>query len=148
MRLLSTERWLYPASSAGDDSPAKASAPSDVPYHYPSRSGIPGATKNQPVCTGWLIAYRISPEISGKQVDRTRLFDGVGDSAVKFGGNSGHAARQDFAGLGGELGEQFRVGGNDLIRRNVVTAARHLPVGLAEVDTTLNCFWLGHGKIQ
>jgi hypothetical protein len=27
-----------------------------------------------------------------------------------------------------------------------MAAARHLPVGLAEIDTTLNGFGLGHGK--
>ena len=76
------------------------------------------------------------------------MFDRVGDPAMKLGGDSGDAARKDLAGFGGEFGEEFRIGGNDLIRRNIVTAARHLPVGLAEIDTALNCFRLGHGKLS
>jgi len=83
-----------------------------------------------------------------QQVDRTRLLDRVGDPAVQLGGNSGHATRKNLAGFRGELGEKLRIGRYHLIRRDVMTTARHLPVRLAEVDTTLNCFWLGHDEIQ
>ena len=48
--------------------------------------------------------------------------------------------------IGRELGEKLRVGGDDLIGRDVVTATRHPTVRLAEVNTALDSFWLGHGK--
>ena len=75
-----------------------------------------------------------------------RLFDRVGDFAVEFGGHAGDAAGQDFTGFGGELGEQLRVGGDDKIRGDIMAAARHLPVRLAEVDAALNGLRFGHGK--
>ena len=83
-----------------------------------------------------------------QEVDRARLFDRVGDPAVKLGGDSGDAARKDLAGFRGEFGEKLRIGRDDLIGRDVMPTTRHHPVGLAEVDTTLDCFWLGHWKNQ
>ena len=65
---------------------------------------------------------------------------------MKLGGNSGDAAGKDLPGFGRELGEKLRVGRYDLIGRDIVTATRHLAVRLAEIDSALNCFWLGHGK--
>jgi hypothetical protein len=99
-----------------------------------------------PVLTDWLFEKSGSCGRLRKQVDRAGLFDRVVDLAMQLGGNSGDAARKDFAGLSRELGEKLRVGGDDLIRRDVVTTTRHSAVRLAEVNTALNCFWLGHGK--
>lgn len=65
---------------------------------------------------------------------------------MQLGGNSGDATRKNLAGLRRELGEKLRIGGDDLVCRNVVTTTRHPAVRLAEVNTALNCFWLGHGK--
>lgn len=81
-----------------------------------------------------------------KQVDRAGLLDRRVDLAMQLGGNSGHAAWQDFTGFGRELGEKLRIGCHHLIRRDVVTTARHATIRLAEVDTALDCFRLGHGK--
>ena len=83
---------------------------------------------------------------SVKQIDCAGLLDRGVDLAVQLGGNSGHAARQNLAGFRGELGQQLRVGGDDLTGWDVVPAARHLAVRLTEIDTALNCFWLGHGN--
>ena len=66
---------------------------------------------------------------------------------MELGGNTCHAARKDFPRLSGELGKKFWIGGDDEIRRNIVTAARHHAVRLAEIDTALNCFWLGHDRM-
>lgn len=79
-----------------------------------------------------------------KEVDRAGLLDRTGDLPVKLRGNSGHATWKDLAGLGRELRKKVRIGVNHLCGRNIVTAARHLPVGLTEIDTALDCFWLGH----
>jgi len=65
---------------------------------------------------------------------------------MELGGDTGHTTRKNLAGLGGELGEKLRVGRDDLLGRNVVTAARHFAVRLTEIDTALDCFWLGHCK--
>ena len=81
-----------------------------------------------------------------KEVDRAGLLDRVVDLAVQLRGNSGDTARKNLSGFGRELGEELRVGGDDLVGRNVVTTTRHPTVRLTEVDTALNCFWLGHGK--
>ena len=67
---------------------------------------------------------------------------------MKLGGNSGNATRKNFAGLRGELGEKLGVGGDNLVRRDVVTTTRHSAVRLAEVDTALDCFWLGHLELS
>ncbi len=83
---------------------------------------------------------------SAKQIDRAGLLDRVVDFAMQLGGNSGHAAWKNLAGLGGELGEKLRIRGDDLIGRDVMTAARHSTVCLTEVDTALDSFWLGHGS--
>ena len=83
---------------------------------------------------------------SVEQVDRTRLLYRVGDLAMQLGGNSGHAARKDLSGFGGELGEKLRVGGDDQIGRDIMPATRHHAVRLTEIDTALDCFWLGHGN--
>lgn len=82
----------------------------------------------------------------GKEVDRAGLLDRVVDLAMQLGGDTGDAARKNLAGLGGELGEKLRIGCDDLIGRNIMTTTRHSTVRLAEVNTALNCFWLGHGK--
>ena len=82
----------------------------------------------------------------GQQVDRAGLFDRAGDAAVKLGGDSGHAARQDLAGFAGELAEQVRVGVDHLIDRDIIPADGHSAVGLAEGDTTFDCFRFGHKR--
>jgi hypothetical protein len=79
-----------------------------------------------------------------QQVDRAGLLDRVVDLTVQLGGNSGDAAWQDLTRFGGELGEKLRIRGDDLIRRDVVTTARHATVRLTEVDTALDGFRLGH----
>ena len=81
-----------------------------------------------------------------KQIDGTGLLDRIVDFAMKLGGNTRYTARKDFPGLGGELGEEFRIGGDDEIRRDIVAAPCHHTVRLTEIDTALNCFWLGHGS--
>ena len=83
---------------------------------------------------------------SVKQVDRAGLLDRVGDLAMQLRGNSGYAARQDLAGFSRELGEKLGIGGDDLGGRNIMPAARHHAVRLTEVDSALDCFWLGHGN--
>ncbi len=95
--------------------------------------------------TDWLFR-KILTDALWQQVDGPGLLDRVVDLAVKLRGNSGHAAWQDFARLGGELREKLRIGGDDEIGRNVMPTTRHHAVRLTEIDTALNCFWLGHGK--
>ena len=82
-----------------------------------------------------------------KQINGPGLLDCVVDLAMKFRGNSGHAAWQDLTRLSGELGEKLRIGGDDQIGRDIMPATRHHAVRLTEIDTALNCFWLGHGKL-
>jgi hypothetical protein len=111
-----------------------------------SRHGaISSHTKSQPVVTGWLFKC-LATAGSGQQVDGAGLLDRVVDFAMQLGGDSGHAAWQDLAGLRRELGEKLRIGCDDLIGRDIVTAARHTTVRFTEVDTALDCFWLGHFK--
>ena len=106
----------------------------------------PEKQQASPLFTDWLDGKTVSNDGLGKQVDRAGLFDRVVDLAMQLGGNSGDAARKNLAGFRGELGEKLRVGGNDLIGWDVMTATRHLAVRLAEIDAALDCFWLGHGK--
>ena len=89
----------------------------------------------------------VSWNLSGEKIHGTRTLDRIRDPAVKLCRNTGHPARQNLASLSGELGEKFRIGENHLVRRDVMTTTRHLPVRLAEIDTTLNGFGLRHGKI-
>jgi hypothetical protein len=79
-----------------------------------------------------------------QQINGAGLLDRVVDLAMQLGGNSGDAAWQDFPGLSRELGKKLRIGGDDLIRRDVVTTARHLTIRLTEIDAALDCFRLGH----
>ena len=65
---------------------------------------------------------------------------------MQLGGNSSHSARKDLSGFGGELGEKLRIGGDDLIGRDIMTTARHLAIRLTEIDAALDCFRLGHGS--
>jgi len=81
---------------------------------------------------------------SGHQVDRAGLLDRVVDVAVKLGGNARHAAGKDLAGLGGELAEDLGIGRRQLLDRDVLPAASHLAVRLAEIDAALDGLWLGH----
>ena len=67
---------------------------------------------------------------------------------MELGGNSSDAAGKDLPGFSRELGEKLRIGRNNEIGWDVVPAARHFAVRLAEIDTALNCFWLGHGKLK
>jgi hypothetical protein len=81
-----------------------------------------------------------------QQVDRARLLDRIVDFTMKLSGNTRDATRQNLAGLSGELGKQLRIGGNDQIGWDIMPTTRHHAVRLTEIDTALNCFWLGHGN--
>jgi hypothetical protein len=83
-----------------------------------------------------------------KQIDRARLLDRVVDFAMKLCGNTRHTTWKDLACLRGELSEKLGVGSNDQICRDIMPTTRHHTVRLTEVDTALNCFWLGHGKLE
>lgn len=85
-----------------------------------------------------------SARCSGHEVDRAGLLDRVVDAAVKLGGNTGHAARKDLSCLGSELAEDFRIGGCQLLDRDILPTAGHLAVRLAEIDAALDGLWLGH----
>ena len=93
---------------------------------------------------GISILVRGITRCSGHQVDRAGLLDRVVDAAVQLGGNTGHAARKDLAGFGGELSEDLGVCGRQLLDRDVLPAAGHLAVRLAEIDAALDGLWLGH----
>ena len=110
------------------------------------QSEDPGKQRANPIFTDWLFAKSDPCGQLRKQVDRAGLFDRVVDLAMQLGGNSGDTTGKDLTGLRRELGEKLRIGGDDLVCRNVVTTTRHPTVRLAEVNTALNCFWLGHGK--
>lgn len=88
--------------------------------------------------------YRIPLCRLWHQVDRTGLLDRVVDLAVQFRGNACHSARKDFTGLGSEFAEYFGVEGCDLLDRDVLPAAGHLAVRLAEINAALDGLWLGH----
>jgi hypothetical protein len=105
--------------------------------------------RKKPTRSGELAFLNEFPKYrSGKKIDRAGLLDCVVDFAVKLGGNSGHAAREDFPGFSGELGEELRIRGDYEICWDIVTAARHFAVRLAEIDAALDCFWLGHGLLK
>lgn len=81
---------------------------------------------------------------SGHQVDRAGLLDRVIDVAVKLRGYTRNAAWKDLTGFGSELTENLGVGRRQLLNRDVLPAAGHLAVRLAEIDAALNGLWLGH----
>ena len=60
--------------------------------------------------------------------------DLTGELAVEPGGDAGEAAGEDFAGLGGEFREVFGLLVVHHIHLDVITAARHALVMLAEID--------------
>ena len=105
-----------------------------------------GKQKSHPDGSGRLDWKRFFSDRLRKQVDRAGLLDRVGDLAVKLGGDTGDAARKDLAGFGGELGQKLRIGGDDEVSRDIVPTTRHHAVRLTEIDTALDCFWLGHGS--
>lgn len=120
-----------------------------LPVHPPTLFGNKNAQAEKPGLGNEMCGYGhwCDPsEALWQKVHGARLFDRVGDSAMELGGDSRHAAREDFTSLGGELGEQLGIGVNDLTHRDVMPTARHLAVRLAEVNTALNCFWLRHGS--
>ena len=84
---------------------------------------------------------------SRKEIDRAGLLDRTGDPAMKLGGHSGDAAWKNLARFSRELREKIRIGVDDFRSWNVMPATRHLPVGLAEVDAALDCFWLRHENL-
>ena len=110
------------------------------------RSARDWKRKSRTVFTGRLLKFQGPCDRSGKQVDRAGLLDRVVDLAMKLGGNTGDAAWKDLAGLRGELGEKLRIGSDDEIGRNVMPTTRHHAVRLTEIDSALDCFWLGHGS--
>jgi hypothetical protein len=75
------------------------------------------------------------------------LLDRIVDLAMQLGGNSSDAAWKNFSGFGRELGEKLWIGCYDLVGRNVMPTTGHFTVRLTEIDTALDCFWLGHKKL-
>lgn len=87
---------------------------------------------------------QIFPSRLRHKVDRAGLLDRVVDMAMKLGGNTRHAAWQDLSGLGGELAKKLWISWCQLLNRDVLPAAGHLAIRLAEIDAALDCLWLGH----
>jgi hypothetical protein len=88
--------------------------------------------------------FRKSPSQLRHKVDRAGLLDRVIDVAMKLGGNTCHAAWQDLSGLGAKLAEKLWIGWRQLLDRDVLPAAGHLAVRLAEINAALDGLWLGH----
>ena len=63
---------------------------------------------------------------------------------MQFRGNTCHTAWKNFSSLSGEFAEDFRIGRNQLLDRNILATAGHLAVRLTEIDTALDGLWLGH----
>lgn len=63
---------------------------------------------------------------------------------MKLGGNTCHAAWQDLSGLGAKLAEKLWICWCQLLDWDVLPAAGHLAVRLAEIDAALDGLWLGH----
>ena len=81
---------------------------------------------------------------SRHEVDRAGLLDRIVDTAVQFCGDTCDPARQDFPSFGGEFTQDLGVCGDYLLGGDVLPAAGHLSVRLAEIDAALNGLWLGH----
>lgn len=66
---------------------------------------------------------------------------------MKLRRNARHAAGKDLACFGRKLDEYFWVGRCQLLDRDVLPAAGHLAVRLAEIDAALDGLWLGHKNL-
>jgi len=73
-----------------------------------------------------------------------RALDRVVDLAVEARRDAGCAPGHDLSSLGDVALEEFRILPVDRVERDVHAAARHGPVGLAEIGAALRCFWLAH----
>lgn len=86
----------------------------------------------------------LAESFSSHQVQGAGALDLSGDLAVLLGGDASSAPRIDLTGLGSEFAEILGVEVTHLLRRNVVTTARHLAVGAPQVHGSF--FVLGaHG---
>ena len=79
-----------------------------------------------------------------KEVDRAGLLDRVIDFAMQLSGNTCHTTWKNFSRFGGEFTKNFRIRWNQLLDRDVLSAAGHLAVSLTKIDTALYGLWLGH----
>ena len=100
-----------------------------------------GAHRNTPLI-GKTVQW--TGESLSHEVDAPGAFDLTGDFPVEPHGDAGEAAGEDFAGLSGEFREIIRLFVVDHFHLDVITAARHALVMLAEIDEALRGLGL-HG---
>ncbi len=75
--------------------------------------------------------------ILAHEIDAAGALDLAGQFAVQPSGDASEAARKDFAGLSGEFSEVFGLFVIHHFHFDIITAARHALVMLAEVDEAL-----------
>ena len=78
----------------------------------------------------------------GKQIERTRVLDRTGDSAVQLGRDAGRSARKDLAAFGGKFRKDLRMLESHFFNWNVEATARHAAVRSTEVGHSLSGLWL------
>lgn len=72
------------------------------------------------------------------------MLDRIVDFAVQLRGNASNTAWENLSGFGSKFAENFSIERIDLLDRDVLPAAGHLAVRLAEIDAALDGLWLGH----